>query len=72
MPSTRCKASIDDALLQRFFYFLKKDFFPYVYWNRMVSHFSVPTSFLLTLYQLSGGWFGPIGHTRPRYDPPSN
>ncbi len=36
----------------RVFYYLKKDFFPYIYFNRMVK----------------GEWFGPKGITAPTFD----
>ncbi|QRW27203.1 sulfide-quinone oxidoreductase [Rhizoctonia solani] len=42
---------IDQIVPRRAFYHLKKDFFPWVYWNRMVK----------------GEWFGPKGFTAPSY-----
>ncbi|CAE6532467.1 unnamed protein product [Rhizoctonia solani] len=42
---------IDQIVPRRVFYHLKKDFFPWVYWNRMVK----------------GEWFGPKGFTAPSY-----
>ncbi|KAH7340442.1 hypothetical protein B0J17DRAFT_698999 [Rhizoctonia solani] len=42
---------IDQVVPRRIFYNLKKDFFPWVYWSRMVK----------------GGWFGPKGFTAPSY-----
>ncbi|KAG9309091.1 sulfide-quinone oxidoreductase [Chiua virens] len=43
----------DQAQPRRFFYHLKKDLFPWAYWNLM----------------LSGNWFGPSGPFRPRFAP---
>ncbi|KAF9480128.1 FAD/NAD(P)-binding domain-containing protein [Pholiota conissans] len=41
----------DQAKSNRFFYHLKKDFFPYVYWH----------------YMINGTWFGNRAFSRPRY-----
>ncbi|KAI0695909.1 FAD/NAD-P-binding domain-containing protein [Cytidiella melzeri] len=45
----------DQAVPNRFFYLLKKEFFPSVYWNNMVN----------------GTWYGPDAFDRPKYNPPS-
>ncbi|CAE6416834.1 unnamed protein product [Rhizoctonia solani] len=42
---------IDQIVPRKAFYHLKKDFFPWVYWSRMVK----------------GEWFGPKGFTAPSY-----
>ena len=41
----------DQATPRRMFYYLKKDFFPYVYWEAMVK----------------GDWYGTNGMKRPVY-----
>ncbi|PSR74933.1 hypothetical protein PHLCEN_2v9467 [Hermanssonia centrifuga] len=43
----------DQAIPSRFFYHLKKDLFPWAYWN----------------YMLKGSWFGASGFIRPKYPP---
>jgi len=42
----------DQSKSNRFFYHLKKDVFPYAYWN----------------YMVNGQWFGSKGLTRPRFE----
>ncbi|KAH7889732.1 FAD/NAD(P)-binding domain-containing protein [Phlebopus sp. FC_14] len=42
----------DQTKPRRFFYYLKKDLFPWAYWNRMIN----------------GTWFGPSGPFRPKFD----
>ncbi|KIJ69425.1 hypothetical protein HYDPIDRAFT_106034 [Hydnomerulius pinastri MD-312] len=41
----------DQTKRRRFFYHLKKDLFPWAYWNRMIN----------------GNWFGPSGPFRPKF-----
>jgi len=51
VPKESFSGLFDQAKSQRFFYHLKKDLFPWAYWNFMVS----------------GRWFGKSGLTRPTF-----
>ncbi|KAJ7632578.1 sulfide-quinone oxidoreductase [Roridomyces roridus] len=51
-PKETFAPRIDQSKSNRFFYHLKKDFFPWVYFN----------------YMVQGRWYGPKGIWRPTYD----
>lgn len=68
-PKETFSSFINQGKSRRVFYWLKKDVFPYAYWNYMVCFHEVNVTIVpdFALLQVNGQWFGPKGLSRPSY-----
>ena len=59
----------DQSIPRAAYYYLKKDFFPWVYWNYMVRTFFILAAVdsLTALPQVKGQWFGSSGFFKPTF-----
>lgn len=60
----------DQAIPRAAYYYLKKDFFPWTYWNFMVRVIPIHGLLLhdlVPLPQVKGNWYGTSGFIRPSY-----